>query len=156
MRARGSDGAAGETKPLCALEGDVVNLEALEEELPNGLHDALLSSISYDLVAQTADFTLDVWVGNLDSKIEAIREEYRSAHLRLTGLAYLVIDPAGPGHTSLLGSHVRIDCESDPSVESPIGIPVGGFAAQFFVSAWNSRIRFAALDAELAWLATEQ
>jgi hypothetical protein len=42
-----------------ALRSDIVKLQALEEELLNGLHDAMLRAISLDLVGQTAELWFD-------------------------------------------------------------------------------------------------
>jgi hypothetical protein len=130
-----------------------VKLQALEEELLNGLHDAMLRAISLDVVGQTAELQLDICVGVPDGETEAAREAYRPARIRLSGLVYLIVDPPGPGYTSLLGSPLRIDlCDADPVVASLRTISHGEFAARIFVSEWNSFIHFAARDADLQWL----
>jgi hypothetical protein len=74
---------------LGALGSDIVKLRALEEELPNGLHDALLRAISIDVVGQLAELDVDIWVGDLDSDNVAIREAYRAARIRLSGLGFI-------------------------------------------------------------------
>jgi hypothetical protein len=130
-----------------------VKLQALEEELPNGLHDAMLRTIAIDVVGQTAELDVDVWIGDLDSDNVAVREAYRSARIRLSGLVYLIVEPPGPGYTSLLGSPVRIDlCEPDPVAIPLKTITDTEFAARIFVSEWNSFIHFAARDVDLQWL----
>jgi hypothetical protein len=145
--------AAGYRKPLGALGSEIVKLQALEEELLNGLHDALLRAISLDVVGQTAEIQLDICVGDPDGETEAAREAYRPARIRLSGLVYLIVDPPGPGYTSLLGSPLRIDlCDADPDVASLRAISQGELAARIFVSEWNSFIHFAAGDVDLQWL----
>ena len=135
------------------LVSNIVKLQALEEELPNGLHDALLRAISIDVVGQAAELDLDIWVGDLDSETVAVREAYRPVRIRLSGLVYLIVDPPGPGYTSLLGSPLRIDlCDPDPGAIPLKTIPDTEFAARIFVSEWNSFIRFAARDVDLQWL----
>jgi hypothetical protein len=129
-----------------------VTLKTLESELPNGLHDALLHSIVFDIVCQSAEFVLDIWVGNTDSSVEAEREAYRRAMLKLTGLAYLVIEPPGPGCSPLSASPVRIDTsEPDPTLQIARVALAPGIAGRFFVSEWNCFIHFAARDVSLQW-----
>jgi hypothetical protein len=55
-----------------------VNIDELEADLPNGLHDALLRAFSADPAGQRAEFVLDVWLGDLHSDATADRERYRS------------------------------------------------------------------------------
>jgi hypothetical protein len=70
-----------------------VKLQALEEELPNALHDAMLRTISIDLVGQTNELEVDIWVGDLDGDTEAIREAFRPARIRLSALASRIHAP---------------------------------------------------------------
>jgi hypothetical protein len=130
-----------------------VNIEELEADLPNGLHDALLRTFSSDAPERRAEFILDVWLGDLRSSVNAERERYRPARLELLELAYLVIDESDPRYPAGDGSPLRIDaCAADDDPQRSRQVPRGGFAGRFFVTEWNAFIHFAALDARLTWI----
>jgi hypothetical protein len=130
-----------------------VNIEELEANLPNGLHDALLRTFSSDAPERRAEFILDVWLGDLRSSVTAERERYRPARLELLELAYLVIDDPDPRYPAGDGSPLRIDaCAADDDAQRVCQVPRGGFAGRFFVTEWNAFIHFAALDARLTWI----
>jgi hypothetical protein len=130
-----------------------VNIEQIEADLPNGFHDAILRNFSSDSGEQRAEFVLDVWVGDLHSRVESERERWRPALLELRGLVYLVTDPRDPRYPAAEGAPVRIDgCGPDDNPELARQVPEGGFAGRFFVTEWNAFIHFSALDARLTWL----
>jgi hypothetical protein len=129
-----------------------MTIDELESELPNGLHDAYLRTFSSDPAAGRAEFTLDLWIGDLHSSEVSERECRRPARLELLGLAYLVIDVPDPGYPVADGSRVQIDsCAADDDPERRKLVPEGGFAGRFFVTEWNAFIHFAALEARLTW-----
>jgi hypothetical protein len=130
-----------------------VNIDELEAGLPNGLHDALLRTLSTDRGEGRAEFILDIWLGDLHSSVTAERERYRPARLELLGLAYLVLDDRDPRYAAVDGDLLRIDaCAADDDPERSRLVPSGGFAGRFFVTEWNAFIHFAALDARLTWM----
>jgi hypothetical protein len=130
-----------------------VNLDELEAELPNGLHDSLLRTFSSDPVEGRAELILDVWLGDLHSPEDLERERRRPARLELLGLTYLVVDDPDPGYAPVEGAPVQIDtCAADDDPARSRQIPDGGFAGRFFVTQWNSFIHFAALEARLTWI----
>jgi hypothetical protein len=130
-----------------------VNIEQLEADLPNGLHDAFLRTFSSDPAKGRAEFVLDVWVGDLHSSLDSERERRRPALLELLELAYLVTDEPDPRYPVTKGSRVQIDaCGPDDNAELARQVPVGGFAGRFFVTEWNAFIHFAAREARLTWL----
>jgi hypothetical protein len=51
----GGPGESWVPTAIGARGSDIVKLQALEEELLNGLHDAMLRAISLDVVGQTAE-----------------------------------------------------------------------------------------------------
>jgi hypothetical protein len=131
-----------------------VNLETLEADLPNGLHDARLRSYSTDPGERRAEFVLEVWLGDLHSSATLDRERRRAARLELLGLAYLLVDDLDPRYP-VTGSPVQIDsCAADDNKELAKQVPEGGFAGRFFVTEWNAFIHFAAVEARLSWLDT--
>jgi hypothetical protein len=130
-----------------------MNIEQLAADLPNGFHDALLRTFSSDPEKRSAEFVLDIWVGDLYSPIESERERKRPALLELLGVAYLVAEEPAPGRLETTGLPVQIDaCGPDDNSEMAHQVPTGGFAGRFFVTEWNAFIHFAARDARLSWL----
>jgi len=130
-----------------------VGFKAFEVEHDISFHDALLRSISTDLVEQRAEFVVDLCVGNPNASTEAERERRRGARLVLTGVRYLVIEPPDPKYRYQLGAPVDIDsCEADPAMSALSGGREEVLAGRFFVSDWNSFIHFAATNAVLTWL----
>ena len=125
-----------------------MNIEELEEALPNGLHDAMLRTFSENRADRRAEFILDVWLGDLRSSVIGERERYRPARLELVELAYLVLDDSDPRYPAGDGSPLRIDaCAADDDPQRSQQVPDGGFAGRFFVTEWNAFIHFAALAA---------
>jgi hypothetical protein len=130
-----------------------VNLEDLEADLPNGLHDALLRTFSSDLAERRAEFVIDVWMGDLHSAVISDRERRRPARLELLGLTYLIVDDLDPRYPDAKEVPVQIDaCAADDNPELARQVPRGGFAGRFFVTEWNGFIHFAAVEARLTWL----
>jgi hypothetical protein len=133
-----------------------VNIDQLEADLPNGLHDALLRGYSSDPLERRAEFVLDVWVGDLHSSVPLERERRRPARLELLGLAYLVVDDPDPRYPVASGSPLQplqIDrCAAEENGDLARQVPEDGFAGRFFVTEWNAFIHFAAREARLTWL----
>lgn len=131
-----------------------MNIEELEAELPNGLHDALLRSYALDQNEHRVEFVVDVWIGDLDSSVPSERERRRPARLDLLGLAYLVFEDPDPRYPAT-NAPVQIDtCGADENPDLVRQVPKGGFAGRFFVTEWNAFIHFAAVEARLTWLAS--
>jgi len=134
-----------------------MTLEELADTLPNGLHDAQVSSISIDYLKREAKFALDVWVGDSSSQDEEVREAYQGGELKLSGLLYCAIEPPDGNYPYGEAERLWVDAGalgSDsirPSVKLPEPLPEGAFAYWFFVQGWNSFIYVAARDASLEW-----
>jgi len=132
-----------------------VNIDEIEADLPNGLHDSLLYEYSSNPDQLRAEFVLDVWVGDLHSTITTERERHRRARLELLGLGYLVVEDPDPGYGPLDELPVQIDaCAADDDADRAGRVPRGGFAGRFFITEWNSFIHFSALEARLTWIDT--
>jgi hypothetical protein len=130
-----------------------VNLDEIEADLPNGLHDSLLRAFFADETERRAEFTLDVWIGDLHSTVEQERERRRPARLELFGVSYLVVDDSDQRHLLTDRTPVQIDsCGADDDAERCRQVPQGGFAGRFFVTEWNTFIHFAAREARLTWI----
>lgn len=63
-------------------------LTEIDDSLPNGFHDAMIHSIQLDYVNREAIIKLDVWVGDLNSGDENLRDKYQSGQLILSDLLY--------------------------------------------------------------------
>lgn len=125
----------------------------IESGLPNGLHDSLLHSYASDDDERSAEFVLDVFMGDLHSTVESERERYRRARLELVGVGYLIVEEPDPRYEPFKKSPVQLDsCAADDDAERSRRVPQGGFAGRFFITDWNSFIHFAALDARLTWI----
>jgi hypothetical protein len=46
-----------------------MTLEDIEESLPNGLHDAEVTSVSIDYAQHRVTFDVCIWVGNMDEPV---------------------------------------------------------------------------------------
>lgn len=137
-----------------------MNLEQIENSLPNGFHDAEIEVISVDYVSKCAVMKMRMWVGNLDASNEDEREAYRRAELLLSDLLYFVIDPPDPEYEFKKKGSVSVSAgkageEGAPAPPIAPGLlPDGAFAHWFFVSDWNSFIHVAAMRADLQWRET--
>jgi hypothetical protein len=130
-----------------------VNIEDLAAGLPNGFHDSQVHATSVDFDARVAEFTLDVWVGTMDSPPGPELEKYRRGRLRLIGLEYLTMESPDSRYPYRNSGPIVIDlCQPDEAVTKSRPHPDTSFAGRFFVSDWNSFIHFAAADARLEWL----
>lgn len=68
----------------------LMTLEELADTLPNGFHDAQVSSLSIDYIKREARLLIDLWVSDSPSDSEELREAYRKGELKLSGLLYWV------------------------------------------------------------------
>ena len=132
-----------------------MTLTEIEDNLPNGLHDAEVERIEIDYEKKRAKFTLLLWTGDLSSQDESVQESSQEADLTLTGLIYCIIEPPDPNYSFLKASPITIGAGS--ATEDPIktetilpkNFPDGAFAYWFFVHEWNSFIHIAAMDASI-------
>jgi hypothetical protein len=133
-----------------------MTLEELADTLPNGFHDAQISSVSIDYVERQARLNIDLWVG-VPSEDEELREAYREGELKLSGLLYWVIEPPDANYPYGKLEQLWVDAGSlesasfKPSVKLPEPLPAGAFASWIFVQGWNSFMYLAAMDASLEW-----
>jgi hypothetical protein len=127
-----------------------MTIRDLEHTLPNGFHDAVLNSYCVDLAAGSVRLTLNLWVGNIDSREYNERERYRSVEVILSGVSYFVTEVPDPRY-SYSQPYIVDLCEPDPNVLERLPTPEGGYAGRFFSSTTNSFIHFAATDAHIIY-----
>jgi len=136
----------------------IKSLREIDDNLPNGFHDALLETLTVNFVSKIAAMELQLWVGVVDAAKKEEREAYRRARLALSDLVYLVIDAPGPNYDSSKERKLRIDAGeavdlSSSSMPKPlVALPAGTFAYWFFVDPWNSFIHVAAKSATFDWV----
>jgi hypothetical protein len=126
-----------------------MTLEEIAAALPNGLHDAEVSRLAFDLVARTATLELEIWIGDMSEPPAHGREVYRAARLKVRGVAYLAIEPPDARYQYTTPGAVRIDLCGAAKDQLPPSS--AGFAARLFVTEWNCFVQLGAVDAELIW-----
>lgn len=135
----------------------MTTIPEIDATLPNGFHDAELQSCTIDYVGQTVTFDLEIWIGDLSSDNEQVRERYRRARLVVTGLAFCHLEMPDPTYPFQEAGPLRIDLsDPDPQLPDLRKLPEGAFASRFYVSNWNAFIQLAGRDASLSWIGDER
>jgi hypothetical protein len=133
-----------------------MTFKELENELPNGFHDAELQEMRIDYVGGSITLRMSFWIGSMAAPN---REEHRLGELRITGLYFCVIDPPDPngryvpdgGALSVSGDPAKPD--TCPALEGlSRTLPPGVACYRFFVHEWNSFINIAAKDVQVCWI----
>ena len=130
-------------------------LSEIEDELPNGFHDACLSRLTLDLVQSELQILLRVDVSTKEEE-ERTGVRYSMIKLTLRPLQGFVLSSRGTvgGYESrewikvdgFTPSKEQIDCL--PAFDEVDARIVYGF----FVQDWNSSFFVASTDVELSWL----
>jgi len=132
-------------------------LRQIDDELPNGFHDALLQTIMLDLVSKVARLTLQMSVGEPETTTDDASDGYKPATLTLEGLVYFVIETPDLERKFLTPKGVSIDAGDATNLDNPraprplTALPDDAFAYWFFVHQWNCFIHVAARHASLDW-----
>jgi hypothetical protein len=129
------------------------DLEAIEQKLPWGLHDALLVQLGVDWVQGKARMDLRI------AMTEA-QDQDRLAQLAFTDLLFCAVEAPeidkALGYGARSEDGVQIDCGAGVGHEScrdrlP-SIPAGFFLYWFYVREWNRFIHVCARAVQFAWL----
>jgi hypothetical protein len=133
-----------------------MTLQELSRTLPNGFHDAFISTVNIDYVKQEARLSLSVWCGELSSEESINREIYRNGELILSGLSYWVVEPPDPNYDYDQSKALWIDAGelSSENFKPTIKLPelaVGAFGSWIFVRNWNAFMYFAARESSFNW-----
>jgi hypothetical protein len=131
-----------------------MTLEQLEEELPNGLHDAQIRSITRDFENGKIILEVRILVGLPDDPLEH-RDEYRNGSITFTGVELFVIESPeassaflAPGAVSF--SVARSEVELFPrDIVKKLAQGINMYS--FFVLDWHSSIHIAASDMRFGW-----
>ena len=119
-----------------------MKIQEIADSLPNGFHDALLHSLEIDYIIKTATFTIDLWIGDINSNTE--RESYRLGNLKIKELEYLAIDPPDQNYDQTKPQQIDL-CDALPNY--PKHKPSDCFRARFYSASTNAFIHFSGTEA---------
>ncbi len=127
-----------------------MNLEEIEESLPNGFHDAKLVSIEIDYLHQCAIFKTNILLGMPDEPVE-MRDRYMLGTLHFSGVSLIVIDPPAANSAFLQPGAVtfswsRLDGAEFPQIAKLLPSQPNLQAYSFYVQDWCSNIHLIARD----------
>jgi hypothetical protein len=132
-----------------------MTLDELARTLPNGFHDAEVTTVTIDYERHELLLRMRVWLGGVDSPDS---ELYRTAVVTLSGLLFCVIEPPNPRYPYRDAGALTIDTgtveslPSPPETDLPDQTPEGAFTNWIFVGEWNSFIYASAIEAGLVWV----
>jgi hypothetical protein len=141
--------------PSDVVKAHHMDIELIEQSLPNGFHDAYLTRFALDLVRRDVDLLLDVLMA--DDDLPRV-ERYQSCKLTLHDYAVVTLEPAVAYREIKRSEGLEVDRvqlkEEDyrALIEAGYEIPAGNFWLALFVYSWNSRIIINARDATLEFL----
>jgi len=123
--------------------------EGVTADWPNGLHDALLRTLTIDYTSARATLALNIWVGDPSAATEADREAYRAVTLTISGLLWCIIEsPTSqdevPADGLWIDGGLLSDLKEKPSVPT---VPADAIALWLYVREWNSFIYIAGREA---------
>jgi hypothetical protein len=131
-----------------------MTLEQLEEELPNGLHDAQIRSIARNFENGTLTLEVRILIGLPDDSPEK-RDEYRNGSITFTGVELFVIESPeassaflAPGSVSFSVSRSEVDLFPVDIVGK---LMQGTDMYSLFILDWHSHIHIAASDMSFGW-----
>lgn len=127
-----------------------MNLEEIQQSLPNGLHDAQIIRISLDYVKREVRLDLEISWSDPDDDLEI----WRSATLVFASFLYCIIEAPDPEYPFATRKGLLVDAGSEDrasqsGTQLPEQLPKGAFKCWFYVNDWNSFIHLAALNAEI-------
>jgi hypothetical protein len=133
-----------------------MTLDELEQSLPNGLHDAIITAFAVDYVVPKLVLDLEVGISEYEHPGGGWRYMYRRGALSLLGLLAFGFDtlknqpPLAPKDATYISTGT-LDQLGDRASFLPASLPAGAFTGYFFLQEHESTILFAAMDARLEW-----
>ena len=131
-----------------------MTLEQLEEELPNGLHDAQIRAITRNFENGTLTLGVRILIGLIDDPPPK-RTEYRNGTITFTEVALFVIESPdasspflAPGRVSFSVSRSEVDLFPADIMKK---LPQGVSMYSFFILDWYSNVHVAASDMRFGW-----
>lgn len=142
-------GARAEPTMACVTIGEI------ETTLPGGFLDARLRRVDVDYVERAAVLELTVDAGDPGAEDIGGREDWRPAHLVLSDLLFVVVEPPATRPEAFAGeARIAVSVPATAAQRAALPpVPPGFFCHAFFASNWNAHVFAAARDARLYWMA---
>ena len=132
-----------------------MTFEELDQELPNGFHDAKIRSVRVDFVARSIVMGMDLLAGLPDTRDP---ESYRPGTVSVTQAHMFFLAPPDPNYPVALhgapvsASGVSVKCGDDAKVGALLQrIPQDSTAFVFFLDDWNSYLYVAGTTVQFSW-----
>ncbi len=134
-----------------------MTLSEIDDQLPNGFHDAEVGEFAWNFLSDTAFFDVSFWIGD-----EINVNKRRRGRVELQQIRFISIEPPDPRQSDPKPYHpsrgsLQIDglltdetnCRNFVQHKTELSPETEIFS--FYVSNWNSFIHIAAADAKLIW-----
>ena len=132
-----------------------MTFKEIEQELPNGFHDAAIRSVSVDFVSRSVLIEMDLHVGVAG---DPDPERYRPGTLAVISPYLFFIEPPDPRYQFVpSGSPLNVDGDSVKAGQCPEmdrllpALPQGATAYRFFLEEWNSFLYLAGGSVTFSW-----
>jgi len=131
-----------------------MTLEQLEQELPNGLHDAKICSITRNFENESVVLAVRILVG-LPSDPPDTRDDFRDASITFTGVKLFVVETPEASSAFCASGSVSFNADRSeagslpPEIESKLSKDIDRYS--LFVLDWLSCIHIAASGVCFAW-----
>lgn len=136
-----------------------MTLEELDEQLPNGLHDAKLRSIMHNYEIATLTIHVEILTGLPDNPPSA-RFAYRDAVISFSNVLLCHIEqPENERIVGVRGSVWFRYWRTEPGILLPKlsdRFPADAFSYTLYILEWESSIHIVASDVSFSWAETPQ
>lgn len=131
-----------------------MTFEQLEDELPNGLHDAQIRSVTRNFENGTLRLDVRILIG-LPEEPAGKRDQYRNGHIMFTGVELLVIEKPDASSAFLAPGSVffRVDRSEGDLYPADIAGKLTQSSDKYslFVLDWHSHIHIVASGLSFGW-----
>ncbi len=142
------------------IENNMVLEELLDKKYPHAsFHDALLNNLHLDYLSRTAEFHMELCVGDPDDPDIEKREAHAKGILTFNDFLFCILEPPdqsydfrNPGGLWITNDGPIASLKDNKLSDLSNTIPEKAVAHYFFNSDWNSFIYIAAMGVEFQWL----
>ena len=130
-----------------------MTLDELENQLPNGLHDAKLMSFFVNLEDRSLKLKVEIDHSSPDPEVPSL--EPCPVEIMITGLCYFSLNPPDPGlinGTSWISAGNEVIEKKMISPEVAAKLPSGAFLHYIFLGSWNALMLIGGMDARIEFL----
>ena len=132
-----------------------MTFEEIDQELPNGFHDAKLRNISIDFVGRSVVIGIDLLVGLPHTPNP---EGYRAGALKVASSCLFFVEAPDPSYPFIPdGSALNVDGDSVRAGQSAqvdellLVLPKNATLYRFFLKEWNSFLYLGGASVEVSW-----